>query len=218
MKRVHPYTLEHTLDRERIIVIARGVHPERILHTAEALLEGGIHTLEVTLNSEDALRSIRMLSKTFQGQMHIGAGTVLDHDDFLHAVEAGAEFIVTPNVDEEVIHAAVKEDLPIFPGAATPTEIVKSWKAGATAVKLFPNFGCSYIKELQGPFSHIPLIALGGVDAENIADYLRHRVFAVGIGGYLIDLAAIEKGQYQVIKERAQRLIEIVEQYRLSSS
>lgn len=194
--------------RARIIAIVRGIREQDGERVAQALLDGGITVMEITLNTPGAPDMIRKLKRSFGDRMRIGAGTVLDTDDLNIALEAGASFIVTPNTDEDVIRRSVEAGLPIFPGAMTPSEIVRAWKAGATAVKLFPSasLGLDYIKELQGPLNHIPMIAVGGVKKENIADFLRIGCYAVGIGGSVINLKEIEAGRFDYVTSRAAEL------------
>ncbi|MBP1989315.1 bifunctional 4-hydroxy-2-oxoglutarate aldolase/2-dehydro-3-deoxy-phosphogluconate aldolase [Paenibacillus eucommiae] len=197
------------LEKTRIIAIVRGVTEEHIFGVAAALLAGGITVMEITLNTPGALNMIKKLKAEFDSQMYIGAGTVLDLADASKALEAGASFIVTPNVDEAVIRLSRDKDIPIFPGAMTPTEIVKAWKAGATAVKIFPSasLGLGYIKELMGPFDQIPLVAVGGVTESNISEFLKIGCYGLGIGGSLINLKEINSGNYQWITEKATSLI-----------
>jgi 2-dehydro-3-deoxyphosphogluconate aldolase/(4S)-4-hydroxy-2-oxoglutarate aldolase len=196
------------INRTRIIAILRGVRESDIDRLAGALLAGGITVLEITLNTPGAPDMIRKLQSSYGDRMYIGAGTVLDSDDLQVAMDAGASFIVTPNTDEEVIGRCRDAGTPIFPGAMTPTEIVRAWKAGATAVKVFPSasLGLGYIKELQGPLKHIPMVAVGGVSTENIADFIRGGCQAVGIGGYVINLKEIEAGNFAWVTDRASQL------------
>ena len=197
------------IERTRIIAIVRGVQENHILSLADALLKGGITVMEVTLNTPGALRMISELQDKSGQHMFIGAGTVLDLEDAKKAVQAGASFLVTPNMDEEVIRHASAEGIPIFPGAMTPTEIVKAWKAGATAVKVFPSasLGLTYIKELMGPLDQIPLIAVGGVTEENIKQFLNIGCYGLGIGGSLINLKEIEAGRFDWITDKAASLL-----------
>jgi 2-dehydro-3-deoxyphosphogluconate aldolase/(4S)-4-hydroxy-2-oxoglutarate aldolase len=203
------------LEDTRIIVIVRGVDTKAMLPLAEALYEGGIRVMEVTMNSEGALDSIRHLQNKIGDRMWIGAGTVLDIEDAKHAIAAGAQFIVTPNMDEEVIRFCSQLHIPIYPGALTPTEIVKAWKAGAPAVKIFPSasIGMAYIKELQGPLSHIPMVAVGGVNADNIRRFMEIGCYAVGIGGSLVDKSAIRNEKFERITQDAARLTEEMQAY-----
>jgi 2-dehydro-3-deoxyphosphogluconate aldolase/(4S)-4-hydroxy-2-oxoglutarate aldolase len=198
------------INSTRIIAIIRGVEDKHITAVAKALFQGGITVMEVTLNTPGALAMIRKLQQDFGKTMYIGAGTVLDLEDARNAVEAGAGFLVTPNIDVEVIQYASEIGIPIYPGAMTPTEIVKAWKAGATAVKIFPSasLGITYIKELMGPLNHIPLIAVGGVNEANIAEFLRIGCYGLGIGGSLINLKEIEAGNYGWITEKAANLLQ----------
>ncbi|MFD2671099.1 bifunctional 4-hydroxy-2-oxoglutarate aldolase/2-dehydro-3-deoxy-phosphogluconate aldolase [Marinicrinis sediminis] len=202
--------IESRIRQEKVIVIARGVSTAPLLRTAEAMSEGGLRVLEVTLNTPEALTTISELRKSGPGDMLIGAGTVLDRDDLEKALEAGAQYIVTPHVDESVIETAAKAGVPIYPGAMTPTEIVRAWKAGASAVKLFPNQGLNYLKDIQGPLSHIPLVAVGGISVDNVTDYLKQNVYAIGIGSYIIHQPSIEAGHFAEITRRSSVLSEQV--------
>lgn len=198
------------LESVRVIAIVRGVEEKHIAGVAQALLDGGVPVMEVTLNTEGALGMIGRLQEAFGDRMFIGAGTVLDAEDARQALDAGASYLVTPNMDEEVIRLAVGRDVPIFPGAMTPTEIVKAWKAGATAVKVFPSasLGIAYMKELLAPLNRIPLMAVGGVTEDNIGEYLRIGCYGVGIGGSLVNLKEIAAGNYDWVRDKAARLIE----------
>jgi 2-dehydro-3-deoxyphosphogluconate aldolase/(4S)-4-hydroxy-2-oxoglutarate aldolase len=197
------------IEQTRIIAIVRGVEEQHIADVAQALLDGGVRVMEITLNTPGAPEMITKLQKQFGDNMYIGAGTVLDMDDAKKAIEAGASYLVTPNMDVDVIHYAVEQSIPIFPGAMTPTEIVKAWKAGATAVKVFPgaSLGLGYIKELQGPLNHIPMVAVGGVNEDNIAQFILAGCYGVGIGGSLVNLKEITAGNFSWISDKAAKLI-----------
>jgi 2-dehydro-3-deoxyphosphogluconate aldolase/(4S)-4-hydroxy-2-oxoglutarate aldolase len=196
------------VENTRIVTIVRGVEKQHILPLAEALLAGGITVVEITLNTPGAPEMIGQLQQAYGDRMYIGAGTVLDVNDVNIALEAGASFIVTPNTDEAVIQRCVEVGVPIYPGAMTPTEIVRAWKAGATAVKIFPSasLGIGYLKELQGPLNHIPIIAVGGVSVDNIQEFIRIGCHAVGIGGSLINLKEIQAGNFAWITSKAKAL------------
>lgn len=204
------------LECTRIMTIVRGIAGEELLTLAQTLHDADLPVMEVTLNTPGALESIRELQRCFGDRMFIGAGTVIDKDDAERALAAGASFLVTPNTDEDVIRLAVSCDVPIFPGAMTPTEIVRCWKAGATAVKIFPSasMGISFMKELQGPLSHIPMIAVGGISEANIAEYLTAGCYAVGIGGYLVDKQALAAGNVEFILSKAKELRTRVEKWK----
>jgi 2-dehydro-3-deoxyphosphogluconate aldolase/(4S)-4-hydroxy-2-oxoglutarate aldolase len=196
------------IEQTRIIAIVRGVEEQHISKVAQALLDGGIRAMEITLNTAGALEMIAKLQTQFGEHMYIGAGTVLDIEDAKQAIQAGASYLVTPNTDEDVIRHAAEQGVPIFPGAMTPTEIVKAWKAGATAVKIFPgaSLGLGYIKELQGPLNHIPMIAVGGVNEDNIGQFVQAGCYGLGIGGSLVNLKEIAAGNYSWIRDKAAAL------------
>jgi 2-dehydro-3-deoxyphosphogluconate aldolase/(4S)-4-hydroxy-2-oxoglutarate aldolase len=196
------------IEQTRIIAIVRGVEEQHITELAQALLDGGIRAMEITLNTTGALEMIVKLQQQFGDHMFIGAGTVLDIDDATKAVQAGASYLVTPNTDEDVIRYAAQQGVPVYPGAMTPTEIVKAWKAGATAVKIFPgaSLGLGYIKELQGPLNHIPMLAVGGVNEENIPQFMQAGCYGFGIGGSLVNLKEIAAGNFSWIRDKAAAL------------
>lgn len=194
-----------SLQQTKIIAIVRGIPEDKADAAAEALWEGGIRHLEVTMNTPGALNIIGQWRDRFEGRVSIGAGTVIDADLAAAAIAAGAEFLVTPNTDEATIRHAVSAGVPIVPGAMTPTEIVQAWKLGASAIKVFPagTLGASYFKELQGPLSHIPLVATGGVNLDNMANYAASGAYAFGLGGSLVNLTWIEAGEFRRLKENA---------------
>lgn len=176
------------LRRVGILPIARGVPAANLEAAADLLLEVGIGIVEVTMNSTDASGTIRRLADRYEGRLIVGAGTVLDADLATAAVDAGAEFLVTPHVDESVAAAAHRLKVPFVPGALTPTEILRAWRAGAALVKLFPavTVGPQYLRQLRGPLPDIPLLPTGGVSVENTAEFIAAGAVAVGVGGALL--------------------------------
>ncbi|KEQ25775.1 bifunctional 4-hydroxy-2-oxoglutarate aldolase/2-dehydro-3-deoxy-phosphogluconate aldolase [Paenibacillus tyrfis] len=198
------------IEKVKIVAIVRGVEEQHIEGLADALVSGGVPVMEVTLNTPGALGMIERLQARFGERMYIGAGTVVDVDDAQKALDAGASYLVTPNTDEQVIRYAAERGAPIFPGAMTPTEVVKAWKAGATAVKIFPgaSLGIGYIKELMGPLNHIPMMAVGGVNEDNIAEFMKIGCYGVGIGGSLVNLKEIAAGNFDWVRDKAARLVE----------
>lgn len=197
------------LRQDKIVAIARGISLENADEVAEALFDGGIRLVEVTLNTPNALQIITRWREHFGAQMHIGAGTVLDVESAKNAIAAGAQFLVTPNTDEGVIEYSKEQQTPIFPGAMTPSEMVCAWQAGATAIKVFPasSLGANYLKEVRGPLPQIPLIAVGGVDANNLREFLDAGAIGVGLGGSLVNLQLIQNGQFDELRELAQRCV-----------
>lgn len=203
--------LQH-LSEEKIIAIIRDIPESAMLQTAHALEQGGIRFIEVTLNTKGSLRAINRLKEELGENLFIGAGTVLDLDMAKEAVAAGAEYLLSPNLDEEVIAYALDQHIQIFPGTLTPSEIVRAVKLGAEVVKIFPtgSLGMNYLKELQGPLSHIKMIAMGGVNTDNIRDFFKAGAFAVGMGSNLIDKKLIQAGEFEKLSEIAKQYSDIV--------
>lgn len=150
---------------KKVIAILRNIPMSKTLDTAEAMYKAGIRFLEVTLNSEDALKAIDKLKEKYDGKMNIGAGTVTNETQAVEAIDAGAEFLITPNLEDKTIEIALNKNIPIIPGVMTPSEIVKAINIGAKAVKLFPAvfLGTAYIKEIKGPLNNVPFIATGTI-------------------------------------------------------
>lgn len=206
------------LKRDRIIVIVRGLAAEYMLPFAKALFWGGIRMMEVTFDQQrpdtwqDTAKAIRAVGDAYDGQMAVGAGTVLTKEQLEIARQAGAMYMVSPNVDMGVIAAAKAAGLCAFPGAMTPTEIVAAHQAGADAVKLFPagSLGPEYIKAVKAPLSHIPLIAVGGITEKNCGAFLAAGAVGIGVGGSLVNKAWIEAGEWDKITSLAKEYLRAV--------
>jgi 2-dehydro-3-deoxyphosphogluconate aldolase / (4S)-4-hydroxy-2-oxoglutarate aldolase len=197
-----------------VIAIARGVDAAKVSAIGLALLRGGVSAFELTLNEpeEEALEAIREVATRFAGSdLLLGAGTVLSVASAQRAIDAGARFIVSPHTDPELVAWATKHGIPIFPGAFTTTEILTAWRAGATAVKLFPASvaGPTGLREIRGPLPNIPLIPTGGVSAETAGGFIQAGAVAVGVGGWLIG-----NGKPQGVRERAAAIVAAVEEAR----
>lgn len=180
-------TILSQLLQHKIIAIIRGAEPDDVLPVAHALFEGGVRAVEITLNSADALQLINTVSKILKDKMLVGAGTVLDASSALEAIEAGAQFIISPSVDVETIQITKQNGIVSIPGAFTATEIVTAYKAGADLIKVFPASNPQYIRDLMGPLSHIPMMPTGGVNLENIRDFKNSGGVAFGIGSSLVN-------------------------------
>jgi 2-dehydro-3-deoxyphosphogluconate aldolase/(4S)-4-hydroxy-2-oxoglutarate aldolase len=188
------------------IGIARGLGLRDLIPAFNAAIEGGFNNLEVTMNTNNAPQIILSLVKEFKGRAIIGAGTVTNNTDLKLALKAGAQFIVSPNTDSDIIKFCKKNGIPVYPGALTPTEIYSAWKYGASMVKVFPISsmgGFSYIKELKGPFDDIKLLACGGVNPSNIIDYKLCGVDGIALGAGLFKKEWIEKKEFRKITEEA---------------
>lgn len=197
--------------KEKIVAIIRGIHSNYIIDTVTALVNGGIHCVEVTFNakseeaSRDTLLSIRKIKEHFGDEVAVGAGTVLTVENVEDAFEAGAEFMISPNSNKEVIRKTKELGLISIPGAVTPTEIIEAYEMGADIVKLFPaaTLGLGYIKAVTGPINHIPLTAVGGVNAENAKDFIEAGCVGVSVGGNLVNRKLIEAGSFDEITKLA---------------
>lgn len=205
--------LMQALSREKIVAIIRGISAESGDATAKALADGGIVFLEVTLNTDGALGMISRFREAYEGRLRIGAGTVLDLGQAKEAVAAGAEYIISPNLDEEVIYYGVEQGVQVWPGTMTPTEIVRAYKAGASAVKVFPmgSLGINYLKEIRAPLNHIPMVATGGVNLQNINAVLDAGAIAVGLGGNLVDKQLVKDGKFEELTKLARAFVSEVQ-------
>jgi len=170
-----------------IVGIMRNIPDEHICTIAEVYHRSGLTCLEITMNSSNAEKHISSLVETYRGRLNIGAGTVCSMADLEKALAAGAQFIVTPILNEEVIKTCVDKKIPIFPGAYTPSEIYKAWTMGATMVKLFPagDLRPANIKEILAPLNFVSLMPTGGITLENFTEYFEQGAKAVGLGGSL---------------------------------
>ena len=212
-------TLQEKLLTERLIAIVRNVPSAVLPFVCEALLRGGIHFVEITLRpgdpagSRDALGGIEALRKRFDSSLRVGAGTVLTPEEVDAAAAAGAEYILSPNMNPTVIHRAKKRGLFAVPGAFTPTEIESAWAEGADIVKVFPAdlLGIAYYKALQGPLPHIPLAAVGGVSTNNIEAFLNGGAAVCGIGGNLVNPECAARGAWDEIRDTAAVYCHIVQ-------
>jgi 2-dehydro-3-deoxyphosphogluconate aldolase/(4S)-4-hydroxy-2-oxoglutarate aldolase len=175
-----------------VVPIARRLALADVDAVADALVSGGILALELTLNDPEdaALRALEAAAAHVErsgSALVIGAGTVLTIDSAARAIDAGASFLVSPHLDVALVRWASERDVPMLPGAATPTEVLAAWRAGAAAVKVFPAsaLGPQFLREMHGPFPDIPLQPTGGVTVENAGDYIRAGAIAVGMGSWL---------------------------------
>jgi len=186
-----------------ILGILRGISKKHLNTLIETIIESGLKTIEITLNTENALELIKTAKKISKGNLSIGAGTVLTEKAANDAIKSGAEFIVTPGLIDKVTKYCNHNKIPFFPGALTPTEVYNAWNEGATMVKVFPAsiFGPEYFKELKGPFNNIELMAVGGITSKNCSDYFKNGADAAAFGSSIFKLERLEKKQFQQIKK-----------------
>jgi 2-dehydro-3-deoxyphosphogluconate aldolase / (4S)-4-hydroxy-2-oxoglutarate aldolase len=197
----------------RIIAVIRSEDLGMGRKMAQAVAAGGIKLIEITANSDRPWELIESLRADLP-DCSIGTGTVLTLDNIRNAIACGAEYIFTPHVDRSLIQAAIAAEIPIVPGALSPTEIITAWQCGATAVKVFPIQavgGVSYLQVLQGPISQIPLIPTGGVTVVNTPDFLNAGALAVGLAGSLFPQDELMREDWQSITDRASNLVSLAE-------
>ncbi len=193
-----------------IVAIVRVYEEEKVLPTAEALIEGGIYALEVTMVVPNALQIISKLDKEFGDNIMLGVGSVLNAETAVKAIDAGAKYVVSPIFDIEILKASHKLNTPIMPGCYTPTEIFNAQEAGADIVKIFPadKLGMGYIKTIKAPMPHLNVMPTGGVTLTNAGEWINAGACAVGVGSALTDTTAIKEGNFGKLKENAKIIIE----------
>ncbi|MFN6461818.1 MAG: bifunctional 4-hydroxy-2-oxoglutarate aldolase/2-dehydro-3-deoxy-phosphogluconate aldolase [Nostoc sp. DedVER02] len=198
------------LQRHRAIAVIRAPKIEVGYQMAMAVASGGMQIVEITWNSSRAGELITQLRSELPA-CTIGTGTLFNVQQLQEAIASGAQFLFTPHVDSAMIQAAQEKNVPIIPGALTPTEIVTAWSQGASCVKVFPVQavgGADYIKSLQGPLSQIPLIPTGGVTLENAKEFLQAGAIAVGLSNELFPKKLVTEGNWQAIASGAKKLIQ----------
>jgi len=204
-----------------LIPVVRAESSDLALRAVAALKTGGLDVLEVTMTVPGAIEVIRALAEEYGDQALVGAGTVLDPETADRCIQAGAQFIVSPALNEDTIDFCRQNDVAIFPGALTPTEVVRAWNAGADAVKIFPASavgGASYLKSLRAPLPQIEMIPTGGVSLSTAAGFIAAGAFALGVGADLVDVKAIRSGETEKVTQAARAYIAAVSEARKSLS
>lgn len=201
-----------------IVAVIRSASGERLVDVAEALLAGGVDVMEVTFTVPHAQEVLARVAERLGSKILLGAGTVLDPETARIALLSGAEFIVSPTVNLDVIRLCRRYDKLVMPGAFTPTEVLSAWEAGADIVKIFPSevTGPTYLKALSGPLPQIRMMPTGGVNLDSAAAFLRAGAFALGVGGSLVDPKAVAAGDLSKIETLARQFVEIVRRTRAS--
>jgi len=211
--------LQRILDRG-LVAIIRAPSGEQLVNVASALLEGGVDVIEVTFTVPGVLDIIRDVRRELGDRILLGAGTVLDTESARAAILAGAEFIVTPTVNPEVITLCNRYDKVVMPGGFTPTEVLTAWEAGADIVKVFPadSVGPAHLKALKGPFPQIRLLPTGGVNLRTIGDFVAAGACAVGLGSALVEKDAVARGDMARIRDLAGQYVAAMQQARKAAT
>ncbi len=209
--------LEYVQER-KVVAIVRGLSPEYMVRLGHAFEEGGIGLMEVTYDQKnpeswgDTAKAIEAIEKEFGDRVLVGAGTVITPEQVALTYNAGGHYLVTPTTQPEIIRMGKALGLGLYPGAFTATEVLTAYEAGADAVKVFPvsSVGPGYIKALRGPLSHIPLMAVGGVNEKNAGDYIKAGCVGVGVGGNLVNKEWIKNGEWDRITALAREFMKAV--------
>ncbi len=199
----------HAIEAHGVVAVIRMREPGRLRAVVDALAAGGLRALEVTMTVPHAIELIAEISPRLPAGFLFGAGTVDDEETAARAIDAGAQFIVSPVFRREVINACHKRDVAALPGCMTPTEILDAWDSGADIVKVFPatTLGPGFIKDVRAPLPHVKLMPTGGVTLDNAGDWIKAGAVAVGVGTALLDTAAIAAGEYGVLEAKARRIV-----------
>ncbi|MBQ3529983.1 MAG: bifunctional 4-hydroxy-2-oxoglutarate aldolase/2-dehydro-3-deoxy-phosphogluconate aldolase [Oscillospiraceae bacterium] len=206
------------IKENKIIAIIRGVSEEKIIPLCQALYDGGIRLVELTysankhVSDEQTAKQIKMLSTYFEGKLYVGAGTVITKKQVAYTKKAGGNFIISPNTDKKIIKATKRKGLVSIPGALTPSEALNAKIYGADFVKLFPinNLGVNYFKAVSVPLSHIDFIAVGGIDLNNMHDYLNANISGFGIGANITNKQMIENNDWPAIRKLAESYTAVI--------
>ncbi len=213
MERLH---ILQTLESTGVIAVIRVNKADMLNYIVDALLQGGVKALEITMTTPNAIEIIQQISQAVGDVFLIGAGTVLDAQTAQAVIFAGAQFVVSPVFKPEVVEMAHRYDRPVFPGAFTPTEILQAWENGADVVKVFPagRLGPQYFKDIHGPLPQIKLTPTGGVNLQNTADFIRAGASFVGVGTALLDREMIQNKNWRALSEHTAKFVQAVQKAR----
>ncbi len=199
-----------------VVAVMRGAERDIVVDVAEALLAGGITALELTADSEHVVENVAAVREAVGDEAVVGTGTVYDAGTAREVVDAGAEFVVSPTVERDVVEVCNELGVTVAPGAFTPTEVRTAYEAGADAVKVFPaaSAGPKHLSRIGGPMPEVPLMPTGGVGLDNAADYVEAGAVAVGVGSALVADDLVAAGDFERITERAESFVNAVEDAR----
>jgi len=212
-----PETTAQILERVALIPVLRARNTGQAHAVVQAMLAGGVAVVEVTMTVPGAVNLLKELKNEYGTKCLLGSGTVTTADQAEATIEAGAEFVVSPSFHPAVIAVTKAHNKLSIPGALTPTEVITAWNEGADYVKIFPCSamgGASYLSSLLAPFPHLKLIPTGGITHHNAASFLEAGAKAIGVGGDLVNLAAIDEGRPEVITEAARAYLKVIAAFR----
>ena len=200
--------LLNKINESKAVAIIRMADSEKLIKVAEAIYKGGVSAIEITMTTPNALNVIETIAKNMGDTIQIGVGSVLDSETARLAINAGAEFVVSPIFKKEIVETAHRYDKAAMPGAFTPTEILNAWEAGSDVIKVFPAdiLGMAFFKGVLAPMPQIKLMPTGGVNLDNAGEWLKVGACAVGIGSALLDKKAIAEGNFKKLTENAERM------------
>jgi 2-dehydro-3-deoxyphosphogluconate aldolase/(4S)-4-hydroxy-2-oxoglutarate aldolase len=200
-----------------LVPVVRAQSADEAMRVVEAIREGGVPVLEITMTVPGAIGVMEQVGRRFGADVVLGAGTVLDAETARACILAGARFVVSPALDRGTIELCRRYSVAVMPGALTPTEVLAAWTAGADVVKVFPCGavgGASYIKSLKAPLPQVELVPTGGVSVKTAADFIRAGSMALGVGADLVDTAAIREGNARLVTEKAREYVRLVQEAR----
>ena len=194
----------------KVIAVIRMSDTEKLARVADAIKQGGVRAIEITMTTPSAIEIIAVMAKKKTAGVLIGAGTVLDPETAAQAIHAGADFVVSPGTNFDMIRVCRRYDVFVAPGALTPTEIIAAWERGADVVKVFPatSVGPKYFKDIKGPLPQVRLMPTGGVSLENAREFIANGACCVAIGTALLDKKAIEAGDWDILTQKARALVD----------
>ena len=195
-----------------VIAIVRSNRAEDLMDVARAIARGGVQVIEFTMTTPNALDILVSSRKEFKDDILLGAGTILDAETARAAILSGAEFIVSPNLRQNVIEMCRRYSVAVIPGAYTPTEILTAWEYGADMVKLFPaeNGGAAFLKAVKAPLPQVKLVPVGGISLDNVSDFIKAGASAIAVGSNLVDKKLVAEKQYDRLAELASQFITAV--------
>lgn len=196
----------------KAVAVIRMQDPSKLIKVAEAIHDGGVKAIEITMTVPEAINIIALAAKEIGNKVLIGVGSILNPEMAQKAIDAGAQYVVSPIFKKEIIEVSHKNEIPALPGAFTPTEVQTAYEAGADIIKLFPAdvLGMAFIKGIKAPMPHLKVMPTGGVSLTNAGEWIKAGASAVGVGSALIDKQAIENKNYSILTENAKIIIESI--------